>query len=293
MPAFTDYQNYRTRFAVERDRVRRSIAACEPLVLEALAAHARRHLWRGELPVYVVMTTPADNGGWGHLMPVWFKPHERPIPFHALDNWALFALVFAGSFGSSAEAKALVDRVFTVENLVRVVVGTNLQFPFLPGTQGRGRFFRHGMLPFLLSVLWLDEDARRSWLRLCELGAQRFIDAHHLAAREDPVEVLTGLEYAIFARLERNSVTDDAAVAAFLAGTGGQPSLLGLYRDLFGAINLGITALAAYYRGRPLENWRDWVQRELAMPYRLHDYGIEAVNGWLKRSGAGRPMKAD
>jgi hypothetical protein len=125
------------------------------LVIEALSTFVQPHLWRGELAVYPVMTTPQENGGWGHLMPFWFKPQERPVPFYTLNNWALFALVYAHSFGPSNEARRLVEQVFTVENVVQVVVGTNLQLPFLPTTQGRGSFFRQGMFPFLLSMFFV------------------------------------------------------------------------------------------------------------------------------------------
>lgn len=290
MLSFADYQHYQSRFAVSRDLVRQAISTCQPPVIKALTVHIQRHLWRDELPVYPVMTTPANNGGWGHLMPVWFKPQERPIPFYVLNNWALFALVYAHSFGPTAEAWQLVNQVFTVENLVQVVIGTNLQLPFLPGTQGRGRFFRHGMLPFLLSTLWLETDARRDWLRLHQLGAQQFITSQHLAASKDPITQLTDLEYTIFSRLERNTITSDETVAAFLAEansateTAADPPLVSLYQNLFGAISLGVTALATYYQSKPLEAWPQWVPPELLMPYRMHDYGLEAIKHLLNSS---------
>lgn len=283
---FADYQRYTRLFGVDRDFVRQAMALCQPLVIEALAVYAQRHLWRGELPIYPVMTTPQENGGWGHLMPFWFKPHERPIPFYTLNNWALFALVYARSFGPSEEARQLAQRVFTAENVVRVMVGTNLQLPFLPTTQGRGRFFRHGMLPFLLSILWLEEDSRQAWLRLHQLGAQHFIQAQGLTTCADPIATLTELEYSIFAGLERNTITSDEAVAAFLADgstpSGPAPSLLSLYRTMFGAITLGITALAAHYHGQPLEAWRVWILSEITLPYRMHEYGIEAIRNLVK-----------
>lgn len=283
MLTFADYQHLTTLYVVDRELIQHSIAVCEPLLVEALGLHVHHHLWRGELPVYPVMTTPQDNGGWGHLMPLWFRPQERPIPFYAMNNWALFALVYAHSFGPSDEARQLVQQIFTVENLVRVVVGTNLQLPFLPTTQGRGRFFRNGMLPFLLSILWLDEETRRAWLRLHELGAQRFVVTQGLAAYEDPTSKLADLEYTIFGRLERNNITNDEAIAAFLSPADGSaesaetPSLLSLYQAMFGAIGLGVTALAVHYRDKPLEAWRDWILTEITMPYRMPDYGIEAI----------------
>jgi hypothetical protein len=292
MLTFTDYQHYCRLFSVDYELIRRSIAACEPLVIEALSVFARPHLWRDELPVYPVLTTPPENGGWGHLMPLWFKPQDRPVPVYALNNWALFALVYAHSFGPSDTARQLAQQVFTVENLVRVVVGTNLQLPFLPTTQGRGSFFRQGMLPFLLSILWLEEDTCRAWLHLHELGSRYFIALHNLPISADPVAVLTELEYAIFSQLERNTVTSDEAVAAFLAPTANSmnretpaktSSLLTLYQAMFGAINLGVTALAAYYRHKPLEAWRDWILQEFIIPYRMPDYGVEAIKTLVKR----------
>lgn len=290
MLTFADYQYYQSLFAVERDLAQRSITLCEPLVIRALSVFVQPHLWRGELPVYLVMTTPAENGGWGHLMPFWFKPQDRPIPFYLLNNWALFALVYAHSFGPSDEAGQLVKQLFTVENVVRVVVGTNLQLPFLPTTQGQGSFFRQGMLPFLLSILWLDEEICRGWLRLHQLGAQRFIAAHGLASCADPIAILTELEHTIFNRLERNPVNSDEAVATFLSSAGnstepaGAASRLDLYQQMFGAINLGITALATYYQAKPLTAWSDWLMQELIMPYRLPDYGSEAIRSLLAAS---------
>lgn len=281
MLTFAGYRQYQNLFAVDRDLIRRTIAICELPVIESLSVFVQPHLLRGELPVYPVMTTPQENGGWGHLMPFWFKPRDRPIPFYTLNNWALFALVYAHSFGASDEARQLVEQAFTVENVVRVVVGTNLQLPFLPGTEGRGSFFRQGMLPFLLSILWLDKETRRAWLRLHRLGAQRFIEAHHLTACQDPVARLTEMEHAIFGRLERNGVTGDEAVAAFLSSSdslnGETPSLLSLYQDMFGAINLGVTALAAYYHHKPLSAWRNWILQEIIIPYRMPDYGVDAI----------------
>jgi hypothetical protein len=118
------------------------------LAREALAIHAQRQtLVDGELPAHLVMTTPATNGSWGELMPVWFKPYERPVPLYCLDNRALFALLYRRAFGPEAEASA-----FTIDNLRRVVVGADLLIPFLPGTDGAGRFLRYGVLPMLLAM---------------------------------------------------------------------------------------------------------------------------------------------
>ncbi|MDH5506058.1 MAG: hypothetical protein OEZ02_02425 [Anaerolineae bacterium] len=288
--SFERYQDYRRRFAVDGDLIRGALAACEPLALQALLVYGERHRWRGQLPVYALMTTPQTNGGWGHLMPLWFKPQERPLPFHTLDNWALFALVYAHSFGPSDEAGLLLSQVFTVEHLVRIVAGSNLLLPFLPSTQGQGYFFRHGMLPFLLAILWLDADTRQAWLRLHALGAQQFIERRGLAAGEAPVPALNALEHAIFAQLERNAVHDEQAVIEFLAAApiadqAGTPSLLARYQDLFGAICLGVTALAQHYQAeKSLETWRDWFYQEISFPYRQPHYGQEAIENILNKS---------
>src|SRR3972149_4202610 len=154
LPTFTKYLESRPRFAVTRERAQAALAWAQPLAMEALGIHTQRQtLVEGELPAYIVMTTPETNGGWGELMPVWFKPYERPVPIYCLDNWTLFALLYRSSFGEEAGASA-----FTVENLVRVVIGADLLIPFLPGTDGAGRFLRHGTLPVLLAVLWLEPE---------------------------------------------------------------------------------------------------------------------------------------
>lgn len=284
----TEYEQYAARFAVDRELVCRCIAAYEPLIIESISVYGTQHFWRGELPMYVVMTTPEENGGWGHLMPVWFKPHERPVPLHTLNNWGLFALVYARSFGSSEEAQRLIAQVFTAEHLIPLIVGANAQIPFLPTTQGRGYFFRQGMLPFLLSILWLKEDVRQGWLRLHELGAEHFIASRGLAHSNDVIETLNELEFTIFARIERNNIKDDAAVAAFLASgpaePSGAPSLLRLYEDMFGAINLGVAALAAHYeRKKSLHDWRSWIEQEIGVAYRMSDYAVDAIQALLQR----------
>ena len=283
MLTFSAYQRFAADFAVDRELIRGCMAACEPLVIEALSVYAQRALWRGSLPVYPRLTTPQDNGGWGHLMPLWFQPHERPVPFHTLDNWGLFALVYRASFGDSPEAQELAARVFHVQNLVRLVAGADMLIPFLPSTQGQGYFFRHGMLPFLLSILWFDEPARTDWLRLHELGARRFVQERQLAVHPDPITWLAEREFAIFARLERNSIHHDREVAAFLSDTS-PDSLLHLYRDLFGALNLGVTALAHHYQPKPLDAWRTWFYQEISFPYRLPEYAADAITAFLNQA---------
>jgi len=266
--------------------MRRSLSACEPLAIEALSIYAQRHLWQDALPYFSVMTTPVENGGWGHLLPMWFKPHERPVPFYSLDNWALFALYYAQSFGPSPEAAGLLDTFFSVESLVQVVAGSNLLLPFLPSTQGTGVFFRHGMLPYLLSVLWLDKDHTEAWLRLHELGAERFIATQTLQNEDDPVERLKEMEFQVFGRIERNTIDSEKAVEGFLAehSKDKDESLASSYQLLFGAINLGVTALACEYASKPLEDWRSWIYQELSFPYRLPEYAAQAIGNMLTRT---------
>lgn len=262
---------------------------CEPFALEALSVFAERHLWQGKLHAYPIIVTPPDNGGWGLLLPVWFKPHERPVPFYVVNNWALFASMYAQSFGASGEARELLETCFTLGNLVRVVAGSNLLLPFLPSTQGAGLFFRHGMLPFLLSILWLDEPDRDSWLRLHALGAEQFVAAQHLRDESDPIEVINLLEFAVFARLERNGIVTDEAIASLFSslspGEAGQFSLLDACQTLFGAISLGVTSLANTYAQKPLSAWREWAYQEFAFPYRMPDYGKQAILNYLNQPG--------
>lgn len=143
-----------------------------------------RDLWKGELPVYPSMTTSENNGGWGHLMPLWFNPSERPVPFYTLENWALFSLTYRDSFGHSQEIVNLAAREFNIENIVQLVAGTNLLLPILPTTDGKGFFFRHGMLPYLISILWMDEDISNSMLKLHQNGARNFVMNNDLIAKK-------------------------------------------------------------------------------------------------------------
>lgn len=283
---YAGYQHYKDRFGVSQDLMRHSLSACEPFAIEALSIYAQRHLWQDELPYFSVMTTPVENGGWGRLLPMWFKPHERPVPFYSLDNWALFALFYARSFGPSPEAGGLMESFFQVESLVQVVAGSNLLLPFLPSTQGTGVFFRHGMLPYLLSILWLDKDHTEAWLRLHELGAEGFIASQTLQDDDDPVERLKEMEFQVFGRIERNNIESEQAVDRFLleASTDKDDSLSSFYQLLFGAINLGVTALAQEYASKPLRDWRSWIYQELSFPYRLPEYGAQAIRNLLARA---------
>ncbi|MDW8326504.1 MAG: hypothetical protein RMK99_08065 [Anaerolineales bacterium] len=271
-PTPDDYLELRSRFAVTRELAQRALTWAQPLALEALGIHARRQtLIEGELPVYLVMTRPETNGGWGEFMPVWFKPYERPVPLYCLDNWALFALFYRSAFGSEVdEADAA---AFTVENLVRVVIGADLLIPFLPGTDGAGRFLRHGALPVLLASLWLEPETRAAWLRLHDHGARRFAAENGLAQREDVGEWLERVENEAWLVPERTPVAGEAAVRAFLART----EDVQLYQALFGGLCLGVSALFAALG----DNWRRWVFQAVNVGYRMADFGLNEIRGWL------------
>lgn len=280
---FEHYQSNKRHFAVDRALIQDALKQCEPPAIEALSHFAQTHLWQGGLPVFPIVVPPSNNGGWGHLLPMWFKPHERPVPFYTLDNWALFATIYSNSFGPSEDVATLCETAFALKNLVRVVAGSNLLLPFLPSTQGAGLFFRHGMLPFLLSILWLDPPNRDAWLRLHALGAENFVAAQHLSDDTDPIETLNLLEFAVFARLERNGIETEEAVANLLSPSQEEFSLLTAYQTLFGAINLGVTALANVYARNSLSAWREWAYQEFAFPYRMADFGANAVLDFIRR----------
>lgn len=278
-PTFSDYQAARGRFAVDRARVAAALAELEPLAIAALGVYAAQHLWRGELPVYPLITAPAENGGWAQLLPVWFSPHERPMPLHALENWALFATCYAHSFGPSEEAHGLAERFFTPDTVLRATLGNNLLLPFLPSTQGRGLFLRQGMIPVMLGIVWLPPAARDGWLRLHELGAARFLAARGELLQGDIAANLADLEFSIFAAMEQTRVVSDEDVERLLAG---QLALSDLYQSLFGAICLGVAALAPRYRRLGLADWRTWASQEIGVAYRLDDYAIKELRALVE-----------
>ncbi|HET7090423.1 MAG TPA: hypothetical protein VFL17_17440, partial [Anaerolineae bacterium] len=269
-PTFDEYLELRASFAVTRDLAQRALAWAQPFAMEALGIHAQRQtLVDGELPAYVVPTAPETNGGWGELMPVWFKPYDRPVPLHCLDNWALFALLYRSAFGRDADLSR-----FSVENLARVVLGADLLIPFLPGTDGAGRFLRHGALPILLAILWLEPDVRDAWLALHERGARKFATDHDLShvlseaegAVENLGEWLERVENEAWLVPERGMVAGKAAVADFLADT----VRASQYASLFGGLCLGVSALAAAWGN----DWRKWVFQAVNVGYRLPDFGL-------------------
>ncbi len=245
------------------------MAWAQPLAMEALGIHTQRQtLVDGELPAYIVMTTPETNGGWGELMPVWFKPYDRPVPLHCLDNWALFAQLYRSAFGTGAEFSA-----FTVENLVRIVIGADLLIPFLPGTDGTGRFLRHGALPILLGILWLEPEVRDAWLAMHKCGAQRFASMHNLKSIEGHAEWLEQIEVDAWLVPDRGLVAGEAAVEGFLADS----TACAQYQALFGGLCLSVSALVASLG----VDWRRWVYQTINVAYRLPDFGLNEMTAWL------------
>lgn len=273
MPTPADYLDFRSRFAVTRELAQRALSWAQPLALEALGIHARRQtLLEGELPAYIVMTTPETNGGWGEFMPVWFKPYERPVPLYCLDNWALFALLYRSAFGPVVDTAA-----FTVETLVRVVLGADLLIPFLPGTDGAGRFLRHGALPVLLAILWLEPETRDRWLAMHAAGARRFAERYAIRQIENLEGWLERVENEAWLVPERGAVAGEAAVRAFLAD-----ERWAQYGALFGGLCLGVSALAA---ARGVE-WRRWVFQAVNVGYRTPAFALSEITHWLELNAA-------
>ncbi len=270
MLTLADYMALRPRFAVTRDLAQQALSLAQPLAMEALGVHTQRQtLVEGELPAYVVATTPETNGGWAELMPVWFKPYERPVPLYCLDNWALFALLYRSAFGPDADTTA-----FTVENLVRVVVGADLLIPFLPGTDGAGRFLRHGALPILLATLWLEPETRAAWLAMHNCGAQKFAAENGLRQVENLSGWLERIENEAWLVPEREPVAGQAAVSAFLADA----ARLTQYSMLFGGLCLSVTALAVALGS----DWQGWVFQTVNVGYRSPEFGLAEIDAWLK-----------
>lgn len=272
LPTLGEYRQRRPRFAVTRDLAKRALARAQPLAMEALGMHTQRQtLVDGELPAYIVMTTPETNGGWGELMPVWFKPYERPVPLYCLDNWTLFALLYQSALGRDADVSAL-----TIENLVQIIVGADLLIPFLPSTDGTGRFLRHGALPIFLAMLWLEPEVRDAWLTMHEHGARQFVIEHDLGRVANPGEYLERIEQDAWLAAERAAVAGEAAVGEFLADTDRARQ----YTLLFGGLCLGISSLASDFE----IGWRQWIFQAVNVAYRLPEFGLAQMAAWLGRT---------
>lgn len=263
------------RFAVTRELAQRALAWAQPLAMEALGIHTQRQtLVDDELPAYVVLTTPQTNGGWSELMPVWFKPYERPVPLYCLDNWALFSLLYRSAFGSEADTAA-----FTVENLIRVIVGADLLMPFMPGTDGAGRFLRHGALPILLAILWLEPEAREGWLAMHACGAQKFAAENNAGQIANLGQWLERIEAEAWLVPEYGPVAGEAVVSEFLSDSIRLPQ----YQALFGGLCLSVSALAASCG----TDWSGWVFQAVNVGYRTPDFGVAEIATWLSQQTPG------
>ncbi|MCC7360661.1 MAG: hypothetical protein IT317_14365 [Anaerolineales bacterium] len=271
LPDPAGYAALRPRFAVSGAEARIVLAALQPLAQEALGIHTQRQtLVDGELPAYVVMTTPESNGGWGELMPVWFKPYERPVPLYCLDNWALFAALYQAGFGT--EATPVIER----EALLRVILGADLLMPFLPSTGGAGGFLRHGILPLLLAILWLEPPVRDAWLTLHARGARAALARGLLPLGADVAAKLDQVEQAAWLVPARGLVAGEPAVTAFLHDA----DRAGPFADLFAGICVMVSALAAAWG----VDWHRWVFQAVNVAYRTPDFGLAEVAAWMERS---------
>jgi hypothetical protein len=269
VPTFDAYLQLRPRFAVSRQLAAETLARAEPLARQALGRHAHRdQLGLGDpLPVIPVITSPDDNGGWGELMPVWFKPYERPLPIFILDNWAMPALLWRSWLGDA------IGPAYHLENLLRIFVGSSLLIPFLPATQRGGQFLRHGALTVLLGLLWLPAPDREAFLAASAAGGRRFAQAQRLAPQADLAETIGQVELTAFLIAEGNRIGGEDRIKAFLANG----EACGAYADLFGGLCLGIAALYAWYG----PDWETWVFQAINVHYRYADFGLEAWAQWL------------
>ncbi|MBI5054790.1 MAG: hypothetical protein HZB52_16210 [Chloroflexi bacterium] len=268
--SFTNYLTSKPRFAVTRAMAQAALAWAQPLAMETLGIHTQRQtLVEGELPAYIVMTNPETNGGWGELMPVWFKPYERPVPLYCLDNWTMFALLYRSSFGEEANVEA-----FNIENILRVVIGADLLIPFLPGTDGAGRFLRHGAMPILLSILWLEPDVREAWLAMHARGARKFAEENRLEQIENVSGYLERIENEAFLVPEQKKVVNESAARSFLDDA----TSTNQYRALFGGLCLSVASLAAALSA----DWRRWSFQAVNVGYRTTEFGVTEIGAWLK-----------
>jgi len=267
-PAFSQYLEYRQVFAVSRELAVDTLAWAEPLAREALGFHAQRdQMNMGEELQYIpVMTTAVNNGGWGELMPVWFKPYERPLPIFILENWALLALLWQNWLGDVGPA-------YTIENLLKIFIGGDLLIPFLPQVQGGGRFLQHGAFTVFLGILWLEPDSRQAFLEAIEAGAQRFAQLHGLRQQNDLDEYLGKVEFEAFFIAEGGKIGGHERIQTFLANEGQYQA----YADLFGGLCFSLAALYDWYG----PDWKTWVFQKVNLDYRLARFGLEAWAHWL------------
>lgn len=268
MTAFDQYLAYRQQFAVSRGQAIDTLAWAEPLARRALGAHAQRDkMDMGEgLQLIPVMTTAEDNGGWGELMPVWFKPYERPLPVFILDNWALIALLYRHWLGE-------VGPQFNAENLLKIFVGGDILIPFLPQTERGGHFLRHGALTVLLATLWLEPEVRDTFIAYNATAARRFAEVHRLREQTDLNAYLGQVEFEAFFIAEGSKIGGKDKVGAFLA----DEARFDAYAALFGGLCFSLAALYDWYG----PDWEEWVFQAVNVHYRYAHFSLEAWAKWL------------
>lgn len=267
-PSFDQYLEYRRDFAVSRELATATLEWAEPLARQALGVHAHRDgLGMGEKLQYIpAMTSAADNGGWGELMPAWFKPYERPLPIFILDNWALTACIWQSWFGN-------VGPEFNVENLLKIFLGGDLLIPFLPQVQGGGYFLRHGAFTMLLGVLWLEPASRDAFLAYNSRGARRFAEAYDLRHQADLEQFIGQLEFEALFLAEGAKIGGQEKVRDFLA----DEAMFSAYAALFGGLCFSLVALYDWYG----PDWQSWIFQKVNLDYRLGRFGLQAWAKWL------------
>lgn len=240
----------------------------EPFARQTLKAYAQRERLglTDELPVFAALTSSADNGGWGELMPVWFKPYERPVPICILDNWALPALLWRHWLGDVGPA-------FNTQNLLKIFVGSSVLIPFLPATQRGGHFLRHGALTVLLGLLWLPPAEREAFIPALRAGATRFAETHRLREQADLGEFLGRVEADAFLVAEGSKIGGEEKVRAFLANA----ELFDAYAALFGGLCFSLAALYDSYG----PEWEAWAFQAINVHYRYAGFGLEPWARWL------------
>jgi len=218
------------------------------------------------LQLVPVLTSPADNGGWGELMPVWFKPYQRPLPIFILDNWAMPALLLQYWLGETGPA-------FNIENLLSIFVGSSVLIPFLPATQRGGSFLRHGALTVLLGLLWLPPADREALRPRLEAGGRRFAEVYRLRQQADLAEAVGRLESEAFLAAEGNHIGGEEKIRAFLA----DEDRFDMIAALFGGLCFSVAALLDWYG----TDWEKWVFQVVNVDYRYAHFGLEAWAKWL------------
>ena len=269
MPSFEQYLEYRQRFAVSRELAVQTLSWAEPLARQALGIHAQRdQMDMGDTLHYIpVLTTAKNNGGWGELMPVWFKPYERPLPIYILDNWAMLAILWQHWLGEIGSA-------YNIQNLLKIFVGSDLLIPFLPKVQRGGHFLRHGAFTILLGILWLEAEERQEFITQIAAGAERFAAVYKLREQSNLEEFMAQTEFEAFFIAEGSMIGGEDKIKSFLDDKGRFET----YAALFGGLCFTVAALYDSYGAA----WQNWIYQKVNLDYRLARFGLEAWANWLE-----------